>query len=295
MKEKIIIFGILLLLLPLFEANADLESALRQAPFGSEPQGRRQGGDSSTSLTVPEQGRRERSRTAKVLFKKGNQSYEEGKFDQAIGEYAKILDLGIKNSKVFYNLGNAYFRQNQLGKAIANYRRALILQPRDEDVKANLFFVKLFTLDKISTGSIGEEQKINPLSNMLRWFLNLWSVDEFALFASFFYTFSMTLGILMIFKRSRRYLQLVFVTLLVFLLIFGSSLFAKIYFDSLDYGVVVSSQVEVRSGPGEDYILQFTGHEGLEFRVDEEAEGWYRISLPNGIKGWIPKEAVEII
>ncbi len=285
MKEKIVIFGLLVLLLPLFDANADLESAPQQA----------QGGDSSTSLTVPEQGRREQGRTTTVLFTKGNQSYEEGRFEQAIGEYEEILNLGVKNFKVFYNLGNSYFRQNQLGKAIASYRRALVLQPRDEDAKANLSFVKLFTLDKISAGSIGEEQKINPLSNMLRWFLNLWSVDEFALFASFFYTLSMALGILMIFKRSRRCLRVVFVTLLIFLLIFGSSLFAKIYFDSVDYGVVVSSQVEVRSGPGEDFILQFTGHEGLEFRVDEEAEGWYRILLPNGIKGWIPKEAVEII
>ena len=254
MKEKIVIFGLLalFLLLPLFEAKADLESA-------------------------------------KVLFKKGNQGYEEGKFDQAIGEYEKILDLGIKNFKVFYNLGNAYFRQNQLGRAILSYRRALILQPRDEDAKANLSFVKLFTLDKI------EEQRINPLSNMLHWFLNLWSVDEFVLLASFFYTLSMALGILMIFKRSRRYLQLVFVTLLILLVIFGYSLLAKIHFDSVDYGVVIASQVEVRSGPGDDYILQFAGHEGLEFRVDEKAEGWYRISLPNGIKGWIPKEAVEVI
>ena len=278
MKKKTAIFGILFLLLPLFEADAEVESALRplDSTRGGEPvEPQAQGGD--------------RSQTTGVLFKNGNQSYEEGKFDQAIVEYEKILDLGINNSKVFYNLGNAYFRQNQLGKAVLNYRRALVLQPRDEDVKANLFFVKLFTLDKI------EEQKINPLSNMLHWFLNLWSVDEFALFASVFYTLSITLGILMIFKRSRRYLQLVFVTLLVFLVIFGSSLFAKIYFDSLDYGVVIAPQVDVRSGPGDDFILQFTGHEGLEFRVDEEAEGWYRISLPNGIKGWIPQEAVEII
>ena len=264
MKEKIVIFGILVLLLPLFEANAVLS-------YGSCQE------------------------SARILLKKGNQSYEEGKFDQAIGEYEKILDLGIKNFKVFYNLGNAYFRQNQLGKAIANYRRALAIQPRDEDTKANLSFVKLFTLDKISAGSIGEEQKINPLSNMLHWFLNVSSVDEFALLASLFYTLSMALGILMIFKRSRRYLQLVFVTLLVFLLIFGSSLLAKIYFDSQNYGVVIVTQVEVRSGPAEDFILQFTGHEGLEFRVEEGAEGWYRISLPNGIKGWIPKDAVEII
>lgn len=258
MKEKIVIFGFLVLLLPLLEAKADLESAT-------------------------------------TLFRQGNQSYEEGKFYQAIQEYEKISNLGIKNFKVFYNLGNAYFRQNQLGKAIANYRRALALQPRDEDTKANLSFVKLFTLDKISAGSIGEEQKINPLSNMLHWFLNLWSADEFALFASFFYTLSMALGILMIFKRSRRYLQLVFVTLLILLVIFGSSLLAKIHFDSVDYGVVIASQVKVRSGPGDDFILQFTGHEGLEFRMDGEAEGWYRISLPNGIRGWIPEEAVEII
>ncbi|KPL00490.1 MAG: hypothetical protein AMJ91_04590 [candidate division Zixibacteria bacterium SM23_73_3] len=254
MKEKIVIFGLLALFffLPLFEADANLESA-------------------------------------SVLLKKGNQNYEEAKFDQSIQEYEKILDLGIKNSRVFYNLGNAYFRQNQLGKSILNYRRALVLQPRDEDAKANLSFVKLFTLDKI------EEQKINPFSNMLHWFLNLWSLDEFALLASFFYTLSMALGILMIFRRSKRYLRLVFVTLLILLVIFGSSLFAKIYLESLDYGVVVVPRVEVRSGPGEDFILQFTGHEGLEFRVDEKTERWYRISLPNGIKGWIPKEAVEII
>ncbi|MCK4403612.1 MAG: FAD-binding oxidoreductase [candidate division Zixibacteria bacterium] len=42
--------------------------SLRQAPFGSEPQGRRQGGDSSASLTVPEEGRREQSRTAEDMI-----------------------------------------------------------------------------------------------------------------------------------------------------------------------------------------------------------------------------------
>jgi hypothetical protein len=130
---------------------------------------------------------------------------------------------------------------------------------------------------------------------MVHWFLDLWSVDEFALFASFFYTLSAFFGILMLVRGPRRHLKLGFVTFLVLMLIFGSSLFAKIYFESLDYGVVVVSQVKVRSGPGDDYVLQFTGHEGLEFRLDGKAEGWYRISLPNGIRGWIPEEAVEII
>jgi tetratricopeptide (TPR) repeat protein len=253
MKGNGIIFGlVLLLLIPLVNVKADVESAA-------------------------------------VLFQKGNQSYEEGDFSQAIGQYEKVLDLGIRNFKVFYNLGNAYFRQNHFGKAIVNYRRALALEPRDEDAQVNLTFARLYTLDKI------EEQKVNPFSNMLHWFLSLLSVDEFALLASFSYTLSMVFGILMIFRRSRRYLRLAFITFLVLLAVFGSSLLAKVHLDSLPYGVVVVPEVDVRSGPGDDYILQFTGHEGLEFRVDERAENWYRISLPNGIKGWIPTETVEII
>jgi tetratricopeptide (TPR) repeat protein len=227
--------------------------------------------------------------SATALFQKGNQSYEEGQFDQAVAEYEKILHLGVKNFKVFYNLGNAYFRQNHLGKAVVNYRRALLLEPRDEDVQANLSFVKLFTLDKI------EEQKINPFANLLQWFLNLLSADEFALLTSFSYTLAMLCGILMILRRSRRYLRLLFVVFMVLLAIFGSSLLAKIHFDSLEYGVVVVPEAQVRSGPGDDYVLQFTGHEGLEFRVNEKTKEWYRISLPNGIKGWIPSDAVEII
>jgi tetratricopeptide (TPR) repeat protein len=227
--------------------------------------------------------------SASALFKRGNQSYDEGKFDKAIEEYEKILNLKIINYQVFYNLGNAYFRQNQLGRAILNYRRALALEPRDEDAKANLAFVKLFTLDKF------EEEKINPFSNLLGWFLNLLSTNEFALLTSLFYALCVALGILMLFRGTKKYLLVGFAPLLVLLLISGASFWAKIHFDSVDYGVVIDPQVEVRSGPGKDYVLQFTGHEGLEFRMDEAAEGWYRISLPNGIKGWIPKVAVEII
>ncbi len=140
--------------------------------------------------------------TASALFHKGNQSYEEGRFDRAIQEYEEILNLGIKDFKVFYNLGNAYFRQNRLGKAILSYRRALALRPRDEDAQANLAFIKLFTLDKI------EEQKINPLSNMLHSFLKLWSIDEFAVLTSLFYSLSMGFGILMLFPGPKRYLRL---------------------------------------------------------------------------------------
>jgi tetratricopeptide (TPR) repeat protein len=227
--------------------------------------------------------------SATALFQKGNESYEAGNFDQAIEQYQKILDLGIKNSKVFYNLGNAYFRKNQLGMAILNYRKALALEPRDEDSMANLAFAKLFTLDKI------EQQKIDPLSNLAHWFVNLWSTDELTIFASLSYCLSIVFGILILFTRKRRAWLLGLSIMLFIFVVSSSSLATKLHFDSAKNGVLIASQAEVRSGPGGDYTLQFTGHEGLEFQINEQAEGWYRISLPNGVKGWIPKDAVEII
>jgi len=252
MKKVIVLIGFLFLLLPLCAASADTESAT-------------------------------------ALFNQGNQYYEGGKFDQAIAEYEKIVNLGVKNYQVFYNLGNSYFRQNQLGKSVLSYRRALVLKPGDDDTEANLTYVKLFTLDKL------EEQKINPLSNLLQWFLGLWSKDNLALLTSLFYILSVVLGIFMLLQGVKRYLLFGLISFSILFVISGTSLWAKIKVDSINYGVVVVTQTEVRSGPGQDYVLQFTGHEGLELKVDEQAVGWYRISLPNGIKGWIPKEAVEII
>lgn len=85
-------------------------------------------------------------------------------------------------------------------------------------------------------------------------------------------------------------------SIMLFIFVVSSaSLATKLHSDSAKNGVLIAPQAEVRSGPGGDYTLQFTGHEGLEFQINEQAEGWYRISLPNGVKGWIPKEAVEII
>ena len=227
--------------------------------------------------------------SATVLFQKGNEGYEAGEFDQAIEEYQKIVDLGIKNSKVFYNLGNVYFRKNQLGKAILSYRRALSLDPRDEDSMANLKFAKLFTLDKI------EEQRVNPFSNLLHWFLDLWSTDELTILVSLSYCLSILFGMLILFTRSKRALLWGLSIFLLVFVVFSSSLAAKLYFNSIESGVVIAAQAQVRSGPGEDYTLQFTGHEGLEFQISGDSEDWYRILLPNGVRGWIPKETVEII
>ena len=225
------------------------------------------------------------------LFQQGNQYYDQGEFQKAIESYQEIIQGGFSNSHIYYNLGNAYFRNQELGNAILNYRRAERLDPRDEDIKANIEFVKLYTLDKI------EIENTNIFSTILKSILNSATLDEWTLLVSGIYFLGMILGIVLVFlDRLLRPLLTILIILIIVLILSGSLLYAKIRTDALvDRGVVIAEETSVRSGPGQDYTLQFTAHEGLEFQIKEEQEGWYLIVLPNGVMGWLEKQTTEKI
>lgn len=225
------------------------------------------------------------------LFQNANLAYDQGEYEKATKLYQKIIQSGVKNDRVFYNLGNAYFRNKKRGLAILYYRKAWKLNPRDEDIRINLKFVKLFTIDKI-------EQKNTPFFLKLFFSVrNLATLDEWTLFASSLYFLGMVfLIVFVLFRKGKRlFLTLISFFLILFLLtciFLGSKTYSEIF---IKRGVVVVTQSEVRSGPGEDYTLQFNLHEGLEFLIKGEKEGWYLILLPNGGRGWLKSEAVGII
>ena len=105
---------------------------------------------------------------------RGNQFYKEGKYEQAIAEYQKALQLNPSNQDAKFNLANAlyraknypeaeksftelnevenktlaqkstynkgvlYSREKKLLESIETYKRALILDPADENARINL-------------------------------------------------------------------------------------------------------------------------------------------------------------
>ncbi len=225
------------------------------------------------------------------LYQQGNQYYDQGEFDKAIESYQKIIQAGLDNSKVYYNLGNAYFRQGELGNAILNYRRAERLDPRDEDIKANIEYVKLYTLDKIDL------ENVNLVSSIMKSILDRATLDEWTLLVSGIYFLGIILGIFLVFlDRLLRPLLIVLIILIILLILSGSLLYAKIRTEALiERGVVIEAETDVRSGPGDDYTLQFTAHEGLEFQIKDQQEGWNLIVLPNGVMGWLEKQTIEKI
>src|SRR6266446_8398495 len=71
-------------------------------------------------------------------FAKANQAYNEGRFEEAAGDYENLVRSGNWNANLFYDLGNARFRLGDFGRAILNYERALALDPHHPEADANL-------------------------------------------------------------------------------------------------------------------------------------------------------------
>lgn len=230
---------------------------------------------------------------ASSLYQRANQAYQEGRFPEAIEIYQQILETGLTNGAVLYNLGNAYFKDNQLGRAILSYERAKRLLPRDQDVAANLALANQLTVDKITT------EKVPLFITVFTWLAHSMNIAELTRLSFILYLLTAILVVAVIWvQRSELRKKILAVALMagLLLVIATASLLGNIYQQRrVSQAIVLSPMADARSGPGSDYTKIFTIHEGTKTRIRQEREGWYLISLPNGLAGWVPGEIAEII
>ena len=217
-------------------------------------------------------------------FRQGNKFYEDGNYREAIGEYQKIVQTGLKNGAVYYNLGNALLKEKQVGEAILAFERAKRLLPRDEDVAFNLDYARALTLDKMEQATSGAFERFllavrdffspNELSGGV---LSLEIVLTGLLIAS-------------LFAAGRWKTRLRYGALLpaVFLLLSGSLLLAQISVrTAVAEAILLAPKVEARTGPGDGYSTVFEIHEGAKVRIQREKLDWVEIKLPNQVIGWV--------
>lgn len=211
---------------------------------------------------------------------KANQLYEAGKYDQAIETYQTLITDGVRDSAVFYNLGNAYFKQGDLGQAILNYRFAEKMSPRDADIQANLALARSQTKDQIN---IEGELFLSRLTKLTQRWL---TVNEMAIIALNVWFFLALFFIIYshVFVHNdnlRLVLQYTLISIAVFL-VFSITLFGMRLYEEITQpqGVIIASAVDITSGPGDQYVTEFTLHSGTEVRVIEVRKDWVRLTLP---------------
>lgn len=212
--------------------------------------------------------------------KQGNSLYDQAKYEEAAKEFEALMAEGHHNGHLLYNLGNTYYRMGQKGKAVATYLEARRLLPRDPDIAANLQFVYDELEDKLAL----------ELDRGVFEFLGFWmsstTPKELLHWAAFLWCFGF-LGLgLYLFKPQFRLLKTssslaVFVGTIILVAYSVSSMHEDYW------GAVTESKSLILSGPGKHNTTVFELREGAPFVAKEKQQGWYRIELSDGKKGWI--------
>lgn len=222
-----------------------------------------------------------------------NGLYESGAYAEAIAAYQTLVDIGVDDGALYYNLGNATFKAGDLGRAILNYRRAQRRLPRDADVAANLRLARAQTQDRL------EPEESATVVQLIEHLLVDWTTrDEIAALTLALWIIWCGLLVLALMtrrqQRGRRVIRTLLVMVGVLLLLSVLSLGIRMWSArGPTPAVIVAESIEVRSGPGADYLTEFTLHAGAEVRIIETRGQWARIALPGELQGWAPEAAVE--
>ena len=231
-----------------------------------------------------------RAATPLELFNAANSAYESADYERAIAEYEKILAYGLHDPRVHYNLGNAYFKLGRLGPSILHYERALKLRPSDLEARDNLDLARSQIRDRVADPEVQF-----PLSAIKR-VLDVQSTNGAAMvFLVLFLPAAGLSGAIPLVRDDVRRRVLGYSAVIVGLcaLVALGALVYKAADASAERVIVMQERVNVRSGPGEGNIVLFTVHEGTRLEVRSRLEGWFQVSLPNAMNGWIPEIAVE--
>ncbi|MRX39480.1 tetratricopeptide repeat protein [Flavobacterium sp. LC2016-23] len=229
---------------------------------------------------------------AQSSFEKGNDLYQNGKYQQAIAEYENIIKEDKQQSaELYYNLGNCYYKLNKVAPSIYNYEKALVLKPHDPQTLNNLKFAKKLTIDEIKeVPKVGFAKLIQNFTGIFDY--NTWAkisvAISFVFLLSFigYYFSQLTLS-------KRIYFIGMFILLVVLLLSVAAGMSEKDHFDNDRPAIVFAEISEVRSEPQKAGSAIILLHEGAKVYVTETLGQWKKIELTDGTEGWIDGSTIK--
>ena len=222
------------------------------------------------------------------FFVKGNLSYKDGQYAQAIEHYDKIIQKGKVSGPLFYNIGNAYFKMGKIGKAILNYERAARFIPRDHDLRANHQFALSLTR------TVNKEKGRSFFAVIKKGVVGHFTMNE--IFIAL-YLMLLTAGLAhlcaLYFCWPKKLFRNCLVVLGLFFLLFMYEMIGRV--KALDHLSIVTVNAHARFEPREEATTHFALNEGEKVKVLREVEGWSKIQRADEKAGWIKSGKIERI
>ena len=215
------------------------------------------------------------------LFLTGNRAYTEGRYQEAVEGYLKILDQNLESGEVCFNLGNAYYKLGQIGPAMLYYEKARKYLEGDPGLEQNIKLAQLKIVDEIEEiPKLFFEEWWSVLTHMVSIRTMLWLT-----LACFTFLVALIIGLLL--KNYRILYRLVWTFSIVFVLLFTVTAGQIYEFETSRFGIILAQKISVQSEPGLSGTEVFILHEGTRVKVNREFNDWLEITIADGKTGWM--------
>ena len=219
--------------------------------------------------------------------------YEDANYEEAAQTYQHLVGLGYEDATLYYNLANSHYKSEDMGRAVLNYLRAKRLAPFDEDIAANLAFVRK-QLDNPNSQEAATPVFVQ-ISELVPWI----TFNQAAIATLLSWLIFGLLAVL--YLRSRRFRkatalrQLAAVAILC-IFVFGTIAIGKhtdrLHWEQIAVVTAESAGVYGRPTPGRE--ARFNLEAGSEVRLVETRGAWSKIAIfDSGVEGWIASSDAE--
>jgi tetratricopeptide (TPR) repeat protein len=226
-------------------------------------------------------------------FAIGNNLYKEGKYNEAIEHYQKILNQNYFSFELYYNMGNAYYKKKEFPKAILYYEKAKKINAADEELNHNLKLANSQIKDKV------DEIPQLFISSVYNELVKSKTADAWAWLA--IKTMLLALAGFLLFLFYSNYILKKTGFFAAIAIVIFSLLFAVLGFEQKkneedkSYAILIAPSANVVASPDEKATRLFVIHEGIKLKIDKKENDWLHIKLSNGNAGWIKATDVENI
>lgn len=220
--------------------------------------------------------------------------YEKEQYRDAAAAYEQILKQEGVAAEVYYNLGNCYYKLDEIPLAVLNYERAYLLDPGDNDIRANLALARGKTIDKVV-----------PPSEMffVTWWRDLthcMSMNAWTILGIVAFILMLTGILIYIFvpQLTARKIGVYGAMGLLVIVVISNLAAVSQHLDQThrNTAIILTPAVTVKSSPSQTSTDLFLIHEGSKVEIlDGSMKDWLEVKFEEGKQGWIPLSSLEII
>lgn len=215
-------------------------------------------------------------------FTEANELALKGETKSAIALYEGLLSQGVAHEDLYLNLGNAYAESGRQIDAIIAYERGLRLAPGDDDLKANLAFLRA-RLDKKTEPTAAQGGGAVVLADAIEPVVSRTPLEVFAWIAI---AANALLFAALIFRKRWPAIGAGAVLALSLAVVGGHFVLAR------DPRAVVIEATDVKEGPHEKFKASARVPPGVRVRVLDEDAGFAKILRPDGTSGWVSLKSI---